>query len=165
MLFGEKPKEEVKPKKGNLLAYLASAFLSLFGGFYVYTEMSTPKPVQVVSASKLEIDMDSALNGKTKEEKEKIYKVFQGLADYSKNVERAKKNKQVRDMLEEVYIAYGIDGGPSQSIKPFVDEVFTNTGLKADDDFAVVRSKVGDSCQELANAVKYSIERDLSKKD
>ncbi len=140
-------------------------FCLYFYGDYASIGSVQPTPVKAVGAASADIDpsISTALAGKSIQEKEKFYKVYKGMADYCSNVSKVRDNFQIRDMMVEVYINYGLEGEPSQSFKTVIDKAYVDSGLKENSAFAPNRAKAGDIFNKIADSVKASIEVDLNK--
>lgn len=146
-------------KAGPIVTGIQFVVLALFGCFtFFYTEnfQVSTKPL-VVSASKLEIDVETALSGKSEAEKIKAYKVVKGIAEYCRNSERTLKNKKVRDMIVEVGNTYKIED--FTDFNKVVQAESEAAGLKPDVDLSISKVDIAKVYDNIADAVKITLQK------
>ncbi len=158
-----------EPQKGKLSIFskareciiaglvITIAILSQFTGDFL-----KPKP-QIVAVSAIgENSLGSFLTGKSTAEKEKVYKLFKGLSDFCVNADRTPKNSQLEKMVSEVILIYKLEG--FAELEPIIQSKIVEAGLNKDMSLSKEnRDKAAVVLNGLADQVKSSIEKDLSK--
>jgi hypothetical protein len=118
------------------------------------------KPV-VVSTSQLDSEIDKVLSGKTLKEKEKVYKLFSGIVDYSQNSDRIHKNREIEEMVTEVVLTYKLE--EFTELEPIIQSKVKEVGLEKDSKLSDSRDKIKKAFGELADSVKKNIEKEVNK--
>lgn len=148
-------------KAGPIVTGIQFIVLALFWCFtFFFTDgvkLCSQKPI-IVSASKLETDVSTALAGKSEAEKIKAYKVVKGIAEYCRNSERTLKNKKVRDMIVEVGNTYKLED--FTDFNKVVENKSIEAGLKPDVDLSISKADLAKVYDEIADAVKLTLQKD-----
>lgn len=122
-------------------------------------ELDKPKlkPIIAVSSSASDIEVDSLIKDLSKENKETLYKIMKGVSSYSKNSKRIRKVYVVSDIVAEVYLNYKMEN--FTQLDSLIQKRMTENGLEKDADFSSSYEKVSKVFSEIADGIKYSIEK------
>lgn len=95
------------------------------------------------------------------EEQKILYKMVKGVAEYCRNSTRIQKNVQLRDMIVEVGLTYGLES--NSKLQPLMDRAISDAGLKDDIGLNENKDKVVKVFDDLALEIKTNIEKIQSK--
>ena len=128
--------------------------------FYLYgdTDLIGLKPKNQIFtiSSSSNADVDQTLAGKTKQEREKIYKVIVGISEYLKNSERIHSNRILRDVVIEVFLTYKMES--YKELDALIVKKSEEAGLLKDDSLIKIKDKVINVFEKLSEEIKYNIE-------
>lgn len=131
--------------------------LVLFGTFAYFefgpTFVGKP-PIVAVSAT-------APVPDKELETQKTLYKIVKGVAEYCRNSTKIQKNIQVRDMIAEVGITYGMEN--STLVNDTINSVVEKAGIKKDGNLDENKEVLVKTFDELALSIKTSIEKSQSK--
>ena len=134
--------------------------VGILGGGLVneYQSVSPVRTVNVVGAS---VNSDEQIFSLIKDlsvsDKEALYKVYKGLADYCENVKRIRETHTIASIVAEVYLNYKLENVTQLDgylASKMAEKGFDNKGL-----FQDRKNELTVIFNEIASGIKYSIEK------
>ena len=145
-------------KSSNTGIFLVLVIASIFGVDYLNKNSLQAVKQVTYTETPLEKEIHKELSGLSKEDKEKFYVIFSGISRYCVNVKRVRDTTTVNTVIKETFFNYKmedmtqLDGVISKKMK---DENLTQDASLLDN-----WQKLSSIFEELADGVKYSIEKD-----